>query len=402
LSDPIAIPLIFDNAGPQPTPPANLRAALTQNVAAVVPGYTADLPGTLIEDISSTDVGALVTLDQARVDTIAGCTVYGATGYILAQLGIQLGIPAGQITNTSVLVQFSGPVGTVIPTGVIVTDGSYQYAVASPGGVIGSNGSVTLECVATQQGIWTPLANTVNQVVTTFPAGVNITCNNPEQGTPSTGTQTVQSYRAQILQAMQAPAQALANYLQSQIVQVSGVNPLQVNILQVSNGWEVICGGGDPYEVAGAIFASVGDLSTLVGSQISSTRNVNVTMTDGPNSYNIIYVDPPSQTVTCAVTWQTNLANFTATEQVNQLAAEALVAYFNSIPVGQPINLNVMDSVFAQAVAGIIQAANITALSYVITVNGSDVSPESGTQIILSDPESYYSAASNAVTVQQG
>jgi len=164
----------------------------------------------------------------------------------------------------------------------------------------------------------------------------------------------------------------------------------------------VICGGGDPYEVAGAIFASVGDLSTLVGSQISSTRNVSVTLTDGPDSYNIVYVEPPAQTVTCAVTWQTNLANFTATEQVNQLAAQALVAYFNSIPVGQPINLNVMDSVFAQSVAGIIPAANITALSYVITVNGSDVSPESGTQIVLSDSESYYSAASNAVTVQQG
>jgi len=58
--------------------------------------------------------------------------------------------------------------------------------------------------------------------------------------------------------------------------------------------------------------------------------------------------------------------------------------------------------VFSQAVSGIIPAANITAISYVITVNGSDVSPESGTQIILSDPESYYSAASNAVTVQQG
>ncbi|WP_420488937.1 hypothetical protein [Phytobacter diazotrophicus] len=34
------------------------------------PGLTTDLPGSLIEDIVSTDVGALLVCDQARVDLI--------------------------------------------------------------------------------------------------------------------------------------------------------------------------------------------------------------------------------------------------------------------------------------------------------------------------------------------
>jgi hypothetical protein len=53
-------------------------------VAAEVPDYTANLPGSLIEDISSTDVQALATIDQARVDAINSFSPYGANAFALA------------------------------------------------------------------------------------------------------------------------------------------------------------------------------------------------------------------------------------------------------------------------------------------------------------------------------
>lgn len=400
MTEPIAVPLTFDSAGPLATAPATLRSLIQQAVAAVQPGYTADLPGTLIEDLLSTEMGAVVTIDQARAEAIANATPYQAAPYVLQQLGAQFGVSQGTAQNTSVLVVFSGPAGFVLPAGTQVSDGTYTYVLQAPGAIIAGNGSSPpSECVATVNGTFAPAAGAVTTLLTTFPQ--TITCTNQAAGTPGTAAQTSESYRGQLLGEYQASAQALPNYLQQQLNAVPGVSPRLVSILQVSTGWEVLCGGGDQYAVALAIFKSVGDLSTLNGaSGVGAT--VNVTLTDGPNQYNIPYVQPASQIVTCAATWATNLPNFTQGAQVNNLATPAVQAYFNSIPVGQPINLNSLTSVFVNAVAFVIAEANITALSWVITVNGSDVTPESGTQIILSAAEGYFSSAAGSVTVTQG
>ena len=181
---PIAVPLIMTSAGPQPTPPSVLRAAVQAAVAAQVPGYTANLPGTLIEDLLSTEMGALVTADQARVDAVNSVSPYAAAPSVLAQLGAMLGLQQGLPTNTSVTVVFTGPVGYIIPPGFIVSDGTYQYQVQQ-GTVIGSSGSSAQTfCVATQSGIWTPLANTVTQIVTSLPSGYVVTATNPQAGVP--------------------------------------------------------------------------------------------------------------------------------------------------------------------------------------------------------------------------
>jgi hypothetical protein len=65
------IPVVITSAGAQPTPPAVLRETLLTNVEATSPGYTARLPGILIEDVADTEVGGLVLCDTARVETLS-------------------------------------------------------------------------------------------------------------------------------------------------------------------------------------------------------------------------------------------------------------------------------------------------------------------------------------------
>ena len=60
----------MDQSGAVATSPSTLRQQLVDIAVAANPGLTTNLPGTLIEDIVSTDVGALTIIDQARVDTI--------------------------------------------------------------------------------------------------------------------------------------------------------------------------------------------------------------------------------------------------------------------------------------------------------------------------------------------
>ena len=133
------LPTVLGPAGLLPQSPASLLNQLLALVIKTNPGYTANLPGSLIEDISSTDVAALVLMDQMRVEMLNSLTPRGCNAFVLNQLGQIYGIQVGASTNTSVFVVFTGLPGFVIGKGFTVTDGNYQYAVVD-GGVIGGSG----------------------------------------------------------------------------------------------------------------------------------------------------------------------------------------------------------------------------------------------------------------------
>jgi hypothetical protein len=467
-----SVPLIMTAAGPVPTPPATLYTALIDGVAATNPGYTANLPGSLVSDIAETDVGALVAIDQARVDCINSVTPYGANAFLLAQLGAQFGIPQGVSANGSVFVQFAGPAGYVFQPGFTVGDGTNQYALQD-GGVIQTSGfSPLLYAVATTSGTFAIPANTVNKLVTSVPSAYAVTVNNPEAGTPATTAESVQNYRARVLQAGLVASTGTPAYVRTLLQKITGVQQQLVSINQLSGGWQIVCGGGDAYSVATAILQSVPDIAALQGSQLAITgmtnanpvvittnlnhgytagqtvtvagatpgaynltytiasvtpttittttngsgfgayvsgatltpnpRNVTVSLFQNPDTYSIVFVNPPQQVVTVAVTWNTTLPSFTGGTSVNQLAAPALQSYVNSVYVGQPLNLLEMTATFQNAVASVIDASNITTLQFAVTINGVPATPAAGTSIIQGDAESYFSASATAITVTQG
>jgi len=468
---PTSVPLIMTSAGPTPTPPQTLYNNLLNYVAAQKPGYTV-LPAGLIDDISGTDVGALVAIDQARVDAINSVTPYGANAFILAQLGTQFGIPQGTPTNASVFVVFSGPVGYVLQPGFLVSDGTNQYALQDGGVILTGGQSAQLFAVATNSNVFSIPAGSVNQVATSVPSGYTITVTNPQAGTPANSTgESVQSYRARVLQAGVVASTGTPAYLKTLLGKITGVQARLVSINQVSGGWQVVCGGGDAYAVANAILQGVPDIAALQGSQLAITgmtnanpvvittnlahgytagqtvtvsgatpsafnltytiasvtattittttngsgfgsyssgakltpnpRNVSVSLFHNPNTYSVVFVNPPQQVVTVAVTWNTTLPSFTGGASVNQLAAPAIQSYINSIYVGQPINELEMTAVFQNAVSAVIDPQNITTLQFVVTINGVTVNPSAGTSIIPSDPEGYFYCSPTGVTVVQ-
>ena len=382
------------------TPPATLQQNLIAEVAAEAPGYTASLPGSLIEDMSSTAVLAIATVDQARVDAVSSVSPTTANPYILNQFSQQFGLPIGAFSNGSVYEVFSGPAGTVIAPGSIVSDGTNQYQ-TTEGGVIGSGGtSAPIFFVATNSNVFPIPANTVTTLVTTIP-GVTVTCTNPNAGTAATGAETTESYRSRLLQAYQVAISGTPTYLKTLLQAIPGVTARLISILQNGSSWEVICGGGDPNAVATAIYQGVASPGLLVGSS-TSARNVTVAIFDAPNTYDIVFVNPPQQAVTVAVTWNTTLSGFVFATAVNQYIIGAVQAYINAIPVGQPINELQMNEVIQEAVAPVLAAVNLTALTYVVTINGTTVEPTAGTWIIEGDPESYFFVSATGVTATQG
>jgi len=397
-----ALPVLtFGAEGPIPTPPDTLNADLISYVASTVPDYTADLPGGLIEDLSSTGTGVLVSVDQARVEAVNNLSPSTANPYVLNQLGATFGIPQGLAANTSVLVVFSGPAGYVIPAGFIVSDGTYQYQVVD-GGVIGSSGtSASLFAVSTQSGSWTPLVNSVTTIVTSVPSGYTLTVTNPVSGTPGLAPQSVASYRGQVMGAFSGVAQGYADYIKALLVAVPGVTPRLVSVVQVTNGWKIIVGGGDPYAVGGAIYLGTIDLSTLQGSSTTG-RNVTVSIVSPPNSYAVPYVNPPVMPFSMDVTWNTTLPSFTAGTQVNQLGQTAMIGYINSIPVGNPINLEYASYLFQEAISSVLSQDLLTTLEFSVYINGVLTPPDAGTSIVTYDSETYLLATATDVSVAQG
>jgi hypothetical protein len=260
------------SAGPQVTSPSDFRNGLETLIQASNPGYTANLPGSLIEDILSTDIAALSVMDSARVDLVNSVSPYAANPYLLVQLGNIYGVPLGLGSNTSVYVVFSGTAGFTINAGFIVSDGNHSYVVQD-GAIIGAGGtSDPIYCVAVDAGSWAVPNGTVTQLITSVPTGIVLTVTNPQDGLSATSAQTTAQYRSQVIQAGFASAQGMPTFLKTQLQKVTGVQQRLVSFRQVADKWQIICGGGDPYQVANAIFKGAFDLGSLVGSTINVTN----------------------------------------------------------------------------------------------------------------------------------
>ena len=277
-------------AGAIPALPTDLLNAEIAAATLLAPGLTANLPGSLVEDMASTAAGAVVIQDQAFVDLVNSISPATANPSILYQLGQVYGVQQGQGSNTSVYVVFTGLAGFVIPIGFTVSDGTYQYTIQD-GGIIATSGqSSPLYCLATVAGSWAIPAGTVTQIITSVPSGFTLTCTNPSAGLPGLTAQTVASYQAQVMQAGMVTCQGVPTFIKAQLQQVTGVQPNLISVrLIATNQWEIICGGGDPYQVANAIFNSVPDISNLVGSTLSvtniTTANPGVVTTDLNHGY---------------------------------------------------------------------------------------------------------------------
>lgn len=385
------IPILIGPDGAQPISPIDLRAALVDAATALSPGLTTTLPGSLIEDLSSTGTGGLVEIDAARVDAINSVTPAQANVPLLLAIGTQTGVPKNETTNTSVNVVFSGPAGFLIGSGFVVSDGNHQYTVKD-GGVIGTGGSSSsLFAIALVTGTWAVPSGSVTELITSVPDGIALTVTNPNTGTPGSSTEeTWESYRARVLRAQKAASQGMPTYLKTLVSEVSGVQPRLIAVQQSISpaGWKVIVGGGDPYEVAYAIYTALFDISTLVGSA-TPARNVLVSINDYPDTYSLTYVTPPQQTVTMSINWNTSSTNLVSNAAVAQLATPALVNYVNSIQATQPMNLFVLQRTFQTAIESILPESLLTRMAFVVNIDGVTVNPEVGTGIIAGDSESY-------------
>ncbi|EMC8105020.1 baseplate J/gp47 family protein [Escherichia coli] len=266
----------YDAAGPVPKTSEELRADLVSRATELSPGITTDLPGSLIEDIVGTDVGALLIADQIRVDLINSVGPLKANMYMLNLLSQQSGIsPQKTQGSTTVPVVFSGPAGFVIPQGFLVSDGTYTYQIADATIILSSGVSSMVTGVATNTGSWAVPAGSVNQILTSLPSDITLTCTNPVAGTPGGAKETDYEFRERVWEGQMSTVQGYPGFIRQKLTDLSNVQARLVSVVQSGNAWIVMCGGGDIYEMAGAIYKSAGDISRLKGTDLNVTGITN-------------------------------------------------------------------------------------------------------------------------------
>jgi hypothetical protein len=283
------LPLVMTDQGLQPASPADLRAKLLSMVAAVNPDYTANLPGSLVEDISSTDVYALIESDSFLVDLVNSVTPFGANAFLLNQLGILYGVDSQPVTNTSVFVVFTGPPGYVIGQGFVVSDGTYQY-ICQDGGVIGTDGnSLSIYALATDAGSWPVNPNTVTQLGSSVPSNMNVTVTNPVSGIPSLSGEPISIFRERCFTAGLAASTGMARYLKTIVGNIPGVQNRLISVQQNGDQYVVIVGGGDSYQVAYAIWQADFYTPGLAGAtiEVAGVSNTNPVIVYTADNHNL-------------------------------------------------------------------------------------------------------------------
>ena len=85
-----------------------------------------------------------------------------------------------------------------------------------------------------------------------------------------------------------------------------------------------------------------------------------------------------------------------------QLGQPAIISYINSLYVGQPINVFAMQNAFQEAISSLISFDQLSRMVVNVTINGSSVTPTTGTGLIYGDVEGYFYTTAANVVVQQG
>ena len=400
------LPVIYDITGPVAKTAEELRQQVIETATRLSPGITTDLPGSLIEDMTSTSVGALLVCDQARVDLINSCSPYGANVHLLKQLGAIYGVQQGEGKNTSVYVVFSGPPGFGIQKGFTVGDGTYLYTVRRDTVIPDSGQTEPVYCLATTTGIWAVPAGTVNQVKTSVPKSYQVTCTNLTAGLPGTDEQSPASYRAQVMQAGMFSVQGTPDCYRSALKKVNGVQENLISFRQATLGkWVAVVGGGDPYEVAYAIYKAVPDISILTN-DVSNPSGAEVEkktipVTVYPDVYQVPFVVPSSKNVVVLITWNSASTTYIDPAGVAKAVQQNIADYVNAIAVGQPINIFQIQDIFLKSVEGLVAASLLSMIQVQIGINGAIKPPAPESSLVYGDTYAYFSTSAAQIQVKQ-
>ncbi|MDI2113090.1 baseplate J/gp47 family protein [Commensalibacter nepenthis] len=264
--------LVITQEGVVPTPPQVIREQIQSEIENTVPDYTASLPGTLIEDLLSTCCGCAVFIEQAKVDLINSISPSTANEALLDQLGVVYGIIRKSGSSGSAYVVFTGTAGFIVPRGFIISDGIHRFIVQNDTVINQEGSSGQVYVLAQDTSVFDIPANTITKIESSVRNDIKLTVTNPQIGIIGSKAESYADYRARIMNAGIVTSTATPTMIRTKLLAIPNVQQRLLSIIANGDGYSVICGGGDPYDVANAIFQSIPTTGILKPSVIDVSR----------------------------------------------------------------------------------------------------------------------------------
>lgn len=223
-----------------------------------------NLPSSIQNNLIDESAILVNEFEDMIVNLMNGISPAYANDFIIEQLGSAFGTKRKDKSLQNVMLEFEGLAGVIIPAGTQVgsADGQYTFSTIKQG-IIKADGKAIINAEAEDYYDKIIDANTLNVMITDI-LNVN-SCNNPNSSSEPILEENFSDYRARVQNRMQANRNGTAATLNDNLLNVKGVSSRLITYRLDSklidgarlNTLEVVCGGGDDYEVAEAIFNSL-------------------------------------------------------------------------------------------------------------------------------------------------
>lgn len=389
--------------------PTQIRTDITNEALANVVGFSSfptELRTNLIDEAVIVEMRF-----QDMINALAnGIGPDFANDQQFKQFGCSFGLTMKDFQYAQATVRFTGTAGTMIPKNTRVSNGGTTTLYVKEQAIIGSTGTKDVLCESKQEVVVVIPANTITTLVDVLPTVTSVT--NPDAGTSGIPAESIEDFKKAVYNEIQSERYGSTTRARSLLREITGVESRLIHFRTMQfpvtdegvtvyyQGIECVVGGGDDYEVAGALFTAFLQTKNLLSdpSNSETARTVSVDVKQYNDSFPVKFTRPKQ--LEAALTVEVAIDGVTTTNDiVSGLLKPQFENYFNTLEVGEAVSAASMNQIVYDTLAGAaIQTANIGTITYTFTLDGVPTPMSSGYLPIEFDQYIYLASFTGAVT----
>lgn len=359
----------FSQNGWQPPTPQELRDSLQEFLKQNVPNYTAR-PADILSNLLDGGVAFGMYFVQQLQSYFNGYAPSYGDDFLLELRASEQGLRRKSSFKSSVDIQFTAPAFTIIPEQTPITGNNLPTYYTQESAVVGSTGIIILKAYCDDENIPQIGVGQLDQIGISLQ---NVTATNTSAPTQPQDEESFDDFAKRVQLAWSSPRGGSVSYLLSQLKGLDGVVQRATSLQVNSNGtYEVIIDGGDPLEIAWAMFNGGGILPNVFvsnPSQGQSIRTVTQNLTLNAQSIPFKFTRPLQVPLEILITLKTRGLSMTS-EEATKITTSAMESYVNGLQLGESINQVGIQNAFLEAfLTNGITTANIATPSLTISVN---------------------------------
>lgn len=355
--------------------PEEIKEALINDLKEIDASFL-EQPADIQNNLLDSSVVPLLQFENVAAEILNGFGPEYANDFIWLNLANSLNLTKKSRVKAQVELKFMGAPGTYIPVDTSVSVFTTESSV-----VLGSTGEAFVLATTEEDVIAEP--NTLTEIDEFIDENLSVT--NPNASIAETPAEDITELRNRARVILRSARKGSYNYAMARLNGIKGVNarllkfreldyniketgPDGETILRNVQGIEAIVGGGDPYEVAGALKDSFLETKKLISepSNGEESRSVNINIKYFRNTIPIAFTRPKNLNLSIKIGIQlrNNILTQTSAEG---LLMEPFENYINSLELGESINKLTFDKlILDELIKHDIQPRDIIGFNYKI------------------------------------